>query len=36
MDRLLVMQDGQLVESGHYDELMELKGLFFEMRGRIE
>lgn len=34
MDRIFVMQDGLLIESGHYDELMDMKGLFFEMRGR--
>ncbi|WP_227396323.1 thiol reductant ABC exporter subunit CydC [Jeotgalibacillus aurantiacus] len=32
MDRILVMDHGKLVESGSYHELMEKKGVFFEMK----
>ena len=31
-DRIFVMQDGKLVESGTYAELMKQRGLFFEMK----
>ena len=31
-DRIFVMQDGVLVESGTYEELMKQRGLFFEMK----
>ena len=30
-DRILVMDKGQIVEEGNYDELMALKGLFYRM-----
>lgn len=30
-DRILVMKDGNIVEEGTYDELMERKGYFYEM-----
>ncbi|ATP40546.1 thiol reductant ABC exporter subunit CydC [Solibacillus sp. R5-41] len=32
MDRIFVMQDGQLAESGSYEQLLVAKGLFFEMK----
>jgi ATP-binding cassette subfamily B protein len=31
-DRIVVMQDGRIAEIGSYDELMERRGLFFEMQ----
>ena len=32
MNRIFVMQDGQLVESGSYEQLLAAKGLFYEMK----
>ncbi len=32
MDQIIVMDDGRIVESGSYDELMKRKGYFFDMR----
>lgn len=32
MDRIFVMQDGQLVESGSYGQLLATKGLFYQMK----
>ena len=31
MDKILVLEEGQLVESGNFDELMVKKGRFFEL-----
>lgn len=41
MDRILFMDKGQIVEDGTYEELMALKGHFYEyhglsMRGSIQ
>ncbi|MBQ7464240.1 MAG: NHLP bacteriocin export ABC transporter permease/ATPase subunit [Lachnospiraceae bacterium] len=33
-DRIIVMDDGRIVEQGNYDELMEKKGLFYELAKR--
>lgn len=33
-DRILVMDDGRIVETGNYAELMEKKGLFYELAKR--
>ncbi|UPK41643.1 thiol reductant ABC exporter subunit CydC [Paenibacillus pabuli] len=32
MDRIVVMEQGSVVETGSYEELMELKGYFYEMK----
>jgi ATP-binding cassette subfamily C protein CydC len=32
MDRIVVIDDGRVVESGTYAELMEQKGYFYEMK----
>ena len=34
VDRIYVMQDGQIVETGSYDDLMKRDGLFAELAGR--
>ena len=34
-DRIFVMQDGNLVENGTYEELIKQRGLFFEMKRRV-
>ena len=31
-DRIIVMQDGEMVESGTYDELLAKKGKFYELK----
>ena len=31
-DRIIVMQDGEMVESGNYDELLAKKGKFYELK----
>ena len=31
-DRIIVMENGEIAESGTYDELMEKKGKFFELK----
>ena len=33
-DRIFVMDDGQIVEEGDYQSLMERKGLFYELARR--
>ncbi|MFC3748162.1 thiol reductant ABC exporter subunit CydC [Paenibacillus sp. GCM10012306] len=33
MDQIIVMDQGKIVESGSYSELMEQKGYFYEMKG---
>ena len=33
-DRIIVMDDGKIVEQGNYNELMEKKGLFFDLAKR--
>ena len=33
-DRLLVMDKGRIVEQGSYEQLMELKGLFYNLASR--
>lgn len=32
MDQIIVMENGEIIESGTFDELMEKKGYFFEMK----
>jgi ATP-binding cassette subfamily C protein CydC len=32
MDRIVVMEEGRVVEAGSYAELMERKGYFYEMK----
>lgn len=31
-DRIVAMRDGKIVEVGSYDELMEKKGYFYELK----
>jgi len=33
-DRILVMDKGRIVEQGSYEQLMELKGLFYNLASR--
>lgn len=33
-DRIIVMDDGKIVEQGNYEALMERKGLFYQLAGR--
>jgi ATP-binding cassette subfamily C protein len=33
-DRILVLNDGSLLEEGDYETLMDKKGLFYQMAGR--
>lgn len=33
-DRILVINDGSLLEEGNYETLMDKKGLFYQMAGR--
>lgn len=34
-DKVLVVENGRVVESGTYEELVELKGRFWEMAGEL-
>ncbi len=32
MDQIVVMEEGEIVEIGNYQELMDLKGYFYHMK----